>query len=154
MNDADANRSLFARLHHVALVVENLDDAVARLQALGLGPFLGYPPLREYVSLDVPDVEDFYDLHIVVCDIGAVQLQVIEGAGNTIYGDFLRSHGQGVFHLGFVVDDIDNAEKQAEGDGLQVLSRGRRADGSGFTYFDTVSELGVALLLRQSPSDG
>jgi len=70
---------------------------------------------------------------------------------NTIYGDFLRSRGEGVFHLGFRVDDIESAEQEAKHQGLGILSSGRRADGSGFTYFDTASELGVTLLLRQSP---
>jgi len=143
----------FNTLHHVALVVENLDDSVASLERLGFGPFVAYPPLSEYTQLDVPDPEAFYDLRIKVCEIGPIALQVIEGTdSNTIYGDFLRSKGEGVFHIGFRVDDIDSAEEEVQQKGLSILSSGRRADGSGFTYFETAQEIGVTLLLRQSPT--
>jgi hypothetical protein len=33
-----------------------------------------------------------------------------------------------------------------------MIARGRRADGSGFTYFDTASDVGVTLEIRKSPS--
>ena len=41
----------------------------------------------------------------------------------------------------------DRAKRQ----GLDTLSSGRRADGSGFSYFNTASDVGVTLLVRQSP---
>lgn len=53
--------------------------------------------------------------------------------------------------MGFVVDDIDREETKLRAQGLKVLSSGRRADGSGFTYFDTVDKAGVVLLIRQNP---
>jgi len=144
----------FDNLHHVALVVQDVDRTVERLERLGFGPFIAYPPLTEYVELDVPDVDAFYDLRIEVCEIGPVALQVIEGREGTIYGDFLRERGEGVFHLGFVVGDVDAAQQDVEGRGSSVLARGRRADGSGFTYFDTLAELGITLLVRENRSTG
>ena len=127
--------------------------SVASLEVLGFGPFVAYPPLSEYTELDVSDPDAFYDLRIMVSEVGPVALQVIEAKdSNTIYGDFLRARGEGVCHLGFRVDDIASAEQEATAQGLQVLSSGRRADGSGFTYFDTASQLGVTLLVRQNPS--
>lgn len=144
--------SLFQNLHHVALVVENLERSVSRLERLGFGPFVAYPPLREYVQLDAPDAQAFYDLRMMVCEIGPVALQVIEATDSrTIYGAFLRSRGEGIFHLGFRVDDIDAAQAEIGEQGVRILSSGRRADGSGFAYLDTEPELGVTLLLRQSP---
>jgi len=154
MNEPDRRSSPFHTLHHVALVVEDLERAVSRLERLGFGPFADYPPLAEYVELDVPDERAFRALRIKVCEIGPVALQVIEPRdGETIYGEFLRDRGEGVFHLGFRVDDVDSAEQEAQARGLNVLSRGRRVDGSGFTYLDSRSEVGVTLLLRQSPGD-
>jgi catechol 2,3-dioxygenase-like lactoylglutathione lyase family enzyme len=144
----------FGELHHVALVVENVERTVQRLERLGFGPFVTYPPLSEYVELDVPDAGAFYDLRIEVCEIGPVALQVIEGRAGTIYGDFLRERGEGVFHLGFRVDDVDAAQQDVEGRGAAALARGRRADGSGFTYFDTLADLGITLLVRESRSTG
>ena len=103
------------------------------------------------MRLEVPDVDAFHNLRIKVCQMGPVALQIIEAKEGTVYGEFLRSRGQGIFHLGFQVDDIRSAEQSIRDQGLQVLSSGRRADGSGFTYIDSSNELGVALLLRQNP---
>jgi len=156
MNKSDQapSESMFHELHHVALVVQNLDESVRRLERLGFGPFVDYPHLAEYTDLDVPDRSAFYDLRIKVCEIGPVALQVIEAKDDkTIYGEFLRQHGEGVFHLGFRVDDIGRAEKEAKQRGLNILSRGRRADGSGFSYLDSRSDVGVTLLLRENPRD-
>jgi len=151
--DADTASPFLHRLHHIAVVVENLDAAVEKFERLGFGPFVAYPPLEEYVELEVPDKCAFYRLRIKVCDVGEVALQLIEGNDErTIYGKFLKERGEGIFHLGFLVDDVDRAEEEGKARGLSVLSRGRRPDGSGFTYFDTLSELGFALLVRQNPS--
>lgn len=154
MLDTKGMTSPFKALHHVALVVQDVDRAVERLVRLGFGPFVAYPPLTEYVELDVPDIDAFYDLRIRVCEIGPVALQVIEGRAGTIYGDFLRARGEGVFHLGFQVDDIESAQEELAGRGLRVLAGGRREDGSGFTYFDTLAHLGVTLLLRENQASG
>lgn len=151
----ERQRRLFQDLHHISLVVEDLEASVARLTRLGFGPFVPYPPLRDYTRLDLPDAEAFYGLRIVVCSLGAATLQVIEARNNrTIYGSFLEAGGGGVFHLGFAVEDIDAGEREARARGLHVLGSGRRPDGSGFTYLDTRQELGVTLLLRQGPTPG
>jgi len=49
------------------------------------------------------------------------------------------------------VNDISTAASTIEAMGLQVLSSGRRENGSGFSYLNTASDAGVTLLVRQSP---
>jgi hypothetical protein len=56
-----------------------------------------------------------------------------------------------VFHVGFEVADADTADAQAAALGVAPLMRGRRDNGSGFTYFDTAERAGVVLEIRQSP---
>ena len=55
-----------------------------------------------------------------------------------------------MFHLGFSVPDLAAAEAQAGTAGIAPLMRGRRTDGSGFTYFDTESRAGVVLEVRKA----
>ena len=144
----------FSELHHIAVVVRDLTQAVNYYSSVGIGPFESYPPIREYVRVDVPDESAFYDLQIRVAQIGPVSLQIIQPSeGRTIYGDFLENRGEGVFHLGFRVDDIEREEAYVKQLGLKVLSSGRRADGSGFTYFDTAGTGGFNLLIRQNPPE-
>ena len=152
MNSTESEKTPFSRLHHVAVVVRNMNRAIEYFSSLGIGPFQAYPPIRDYVKVNVPDKEAFYRLSISQAQIGPVALQLIQpGEGKTIYKDFLDKNGEGVFHLGFVVDDVDKEEARLRARGLQVLSSGRRLDGSGFTYFDTAEKAGVVLLIRQNP---
>ena len=142
----------FSTLHHLSLVVRDIDAAERFLESIGVGPFFDYPPMSEYTKLDVPDREGFFNTVIRWVQIGPVQLQLVQpGEGRSIYKDFLEKNGEGVFHLGFVVPDIDAAEAGIKDSGLKVISRGRRANGSGFAYFDTADQCGVTLLVRQSP---
>jgi catechol 2,3-dioxygenase-like lactoylglutathione lyase family enzyme len=142
----------FSELHHLSLVVRNIDAAVRFLESLGIGPFFEYPPMTEYTTLNVPDKDGFFNTVIKCVQIGPVQLQLVQpGDGRSIYKDFLEKNGEGVFHLGFVVPNIDTAEAEVKNMGLEVISSGRRANGSGFAYFDTAEKCGVTLLVRQSP---
>ena len=152
MSSTESPKTGFSQLHHIAIVVKNMERAVEYFSSLGIGPFQAYPPMRDYVKVNVPDKEAFYTLAIRQAQVGPVALQLIQpGEGKTIYKDFLDKKGEGVFHLGFVVDDVDKEEARLRGKGLKVLSSGRRVDGSGFTYFDTADRAGAVLLIRQNP---
>jgi methylmalonyl-CoA/ethylmalonyl-CoA epimerase len=75
-----------------------------------------------------------------------IQIQLCQpGIRKTPKRKFLDEHGEGVLHLGFVVDDVDKSEAAGRASGLTVLERGRRSDGSGFSYFDTATQAGVVL---------
>ena len=152
MGNAKNPRSPFSKLHHVAIVVRNMDEAIQFYTSIGIGPFEDYPPLKEYVKLNVPDEVGFHNVKIKWVQIGPIQIQLIcPGEGKSHYKDFLERKGEGVYHLGFVVDDIEHSESKLKKLGLHVLSSGRRKDGSGFSYLDTAGKGGVTLLIRQSP---
>jgi methylmalonyl-CoA/ethylmalonyl-CoA epimerase len=142
----------FNKLHHISIVVADVEKAKNFYESIGIGPWVDYPPMKEYVKINVPDEEGFYNLKIKCAQIGPIQLQLIEpGAGESLYKDHLRKKGEGVYHIGFEVDDISATDAETEAMGLKVLSSGRRENGSGFSYLDTASQAGVVLLVRQSP---
>jgi len=145
-------KSPFSELHHISIVVKDIDEAAGFYNSIGIGPFVDYPPMKEYVKLNVPDEDGFYNLRIKVARMGPVDLQLIQpGEGESLYKDFLEKKGEGVFHMGFVVEKIDQSEADVKELGLNVISNGRREDGSGFAYLDTAQKGGVTLLIRQSP---
>jgi methylmalonyl-CoA/ethylmalonyl-CoA epimerase len=144
-------KSAFSNLHHISIAVRDMDEAIKFYTSIGIGPFEDYPPLKEYVKIDVPDEIGFRNLRIKVVQIGPIQIQLIQpGEGKSLYKDFLERKGEGVYHLGFVVDDVDRSEAELKKLGLHVLSSGRREDGSGFSYLDTTEKGGVTLLIRQN----
>ena len=143
----------FNKLHHISIVVRDAEKTQKFYESIGIGPWVDYPPMKEYVKINVPDENGFYNLKIKCAQIGPVQLQLIEpGDGESLYKDHLREKGEGVYHIGFEVDDISAADAKIEALGLKMLSSGRRENGSGFSYLETASEAGVVLLVRQSPT--
>ena len=140
---------IFNRLHHVCIVVRDITATEAYYESVGVGPWLDYPPLADYTELDVPSEEGFINMKYRYCNTENIQLQLCQPSPGTPQADFLAAHGEGVFHLGFEVPDANAAEAQAVDDGVDVWMRGRRTDGSGFTYFKT-PEAGVTLEIRQS----
>jgi methylmalonyl-CoA/ethylmalonyl-CoA epimerase len=141
----------FGKPHHICIVVKDIEKTKSYYESIGIGPWVNYPPLVEYTKLNVIDEKGFFDTHFVYTHIGNLQLQLAQpGEGKTIYKEFLETKGEGVFHVGFEVDDIDAVEKQLTNNKMKVLASGRRDDGSGFSYLDTREQAGVTLLVRQT----
>ena len=144
---------VFDTLHHLCIVVHDLDASAAYYTALGIGPWQDYPPLSAYAELDVPSEAAFKGLRFKFVNIANMQLQLCQpGPEDGPQRRFLDTKGEGVFHLGFDVADCDAAETASAALGLATLMRGRRADRSGFTFFDTADQAGVVLEIRSSPA--
>ena len=144
--------NLFDKIHHICLVVRDIEEKIKYYESIGIGPWKEYPPLSDYTDIEAPNIEGFMSLKYMVAQVGDVQIQLVQPSKiDSPQKRFLDTHGEGVYHIGFVVDDVNKEEAAAKKKGLKVLSRGRRPDSSGFNYFDTKEEAGVVLLIRQSP---
>ena len=142
----------FTKLHHICIVVRDIEASVRYYESVGIGPWHPYPPLSDYTELQMPDREGFLALDYRYAWVGDHQIQLCQpGEGATPQRRFLEERGEGVFHVGFEVPDADAAEASAAARGVEVLMKGRRTNGSGFSYFDTAAHAGVVLEIRQSP---
>jgi catechol 2,3-dioxygenase-like lactoylglutathione lyase family enzyme len=145
--------SIFDKLHHICIVVHDVEKSASYYTALGIGPWQDYPPLSAYAELEVPSEAAFKGLKFKIINLSNFQLQLCQpGPEAGPQRRFLEAHGEGVFHLGFDVPDCDAAEKDGLASGIRSLMRGRRDDRSGFTFFDTAKEAGVVLEVRSSPA--
>lgn len=147
--------ALFHKLHHICIVVHDIDKTQAYYESIGIGPWVSYPPLSEYEALEVPSRAGFLSLKYRICNLPNVQFQLCQpGVEPSPQRLHLNTKGEGVFHIGFEVPDADAAQAQAGALGLPVLMRGRRANRTGFTYYDCASEAGVTLLTRATNVPG
>ena len=141
----------FRTLHHICIVVHDLERAVAYYEALGVGPWFDYPKGSAYIEFEVPNREASDAMRYKCVDLDNVQIQLCQPSTlDSPQRRFLDTHGEGVYHLGFEVPDRDAAEAAARALGLGVTARGKRADGSGFAYFDTRAQAGVVLEIRKT----
>jgi methylmalonyl-CoA/ethylmalonyl-CoA epimerase len=142
--------SPFRQLHHICLVVHDIDAATAYYESLGIGPWQDYPPLSQYTDLNVPDPGAFRQMKYRYADLDNVQIQVCEPPQlDCPQRRFLDTRGEGVFHIGFE-SDLDTAISRAQALGLDVLMSGRRENRTGFVYFDTLDQAGVVWMCRQT----
>ena len=143
------------KLHHVCIVVHDINKTQAYYESIGVGPWESYPPLVEYEQLDVPSREGFFKMQYRICNLPNVQLQLCQPSHDpTLQRKHLDAKGEGVFHLGFEVPDADEAEAEAKKRGIPVLMGGRRSNRTGFTYYDTADKAGVILLTRATNLPG
>ena len=142
--------SPFRHLHHICLVVHDIDAATAYYEGLGIGPWQDYPPLSQYTDLHVPDPSAFGQLKYRYVDLDNVQIQLCEPPRlDCPQRRFLDARGEGVFQIGFEAN-LEEATAQAQAAGLEVLMSGRRDNRTGFVYFDTLERAGVAWMCRQT----
>lgn len=146
---------IFNKLHHICIVVHDIDKAQAYYESVGIGPWEAYPPLAEYEELEVPSREGFMAMQYRICNLPNIQLQLCQPNHDpSPQRIHLDTKGEGVFHLGFEVPDADVAETEAQRVDLPVKMRGRRQNRTGFTYYDTAEKAGVILLTRATNLPG
>jgi methylmalonyl-CoA/ethylmalonyl-CoA epimerase len=139
----------FKKVHHICIAVRDIDRATAYYESVGIGPWQNYGSLDQYTDLEVPSEEGFFASVYRTLQIGDFMLQLVQPGAGSPQQHFLDEHGEGVFHIGFAVEDIDASEAQATALDMNVLMRGRRGDGTGFAYYDTAEQAGgVVLELR------
>jgi methylmalonyl-CoA/ethylmalonyl-CoA epimerase len=154
MDSEIIENNAFGKPHHICIVVNDIEKTKSYYESIGIGPWMEYPPLAEYTKLRVIDEKGFFTSRFVYTKIGDLQLQLVQpGEGKTIYKEFLEKMGEGVFHIGFEVADINIVDKRLTDNGLKILASGRRDDGSGFSYYDTKQDAGVTLLIRQTKNE-
>ncbi len=145
----------FDKLHHVCIVVHDIDKTQAYYESIGVGPWIAYPPLSEYEELEVPSRDGFMAMQYRICNVPNIQLQLCQPSSDpSPQRIHLDAKGEGVFHLGFEVPDADAAEAAAKAKGIAVKMRGRRPNRTGFTYYDTAEAAGVTLLTRATNKPG
>jgi len=129
-------------INQVALVVKDVQATVENYwNILGIGPW-------EIYSWEAPLVYDrkyhgkpaWAKEKIALAQVGAVQLELVQPVdGDSIYQDFLTEHGEGLHHLQFLVDDVDETAEILAKEGFPSLQSGRfgtSEDKGGYNYID------------------
>ena len=81
-----------------------------------------------------------------------IQFELIEPDGTpSIWQEFADNDGQGIQHIAFWVDDIDEAEQRFISAGMEVLQSGGW-DGGAYSYIDATKQMGTIIeLLHNYP---
>jgi methylmalonyl-CoA/ethylmalonyl-CoA epimerase len=134
--DSPTESQTFKNLVHFEVVVKDLDQAVKRLESLGIGPFkaLSMPPFTGTPTFRGKPLNA--KVKGVFADAGGIKLglaQPIEG--ESPWMEFLDNRGEGIHHVAFAVDDLDKEVAKLTKQGCSVLKRSAW-QGGGSAYID------------------
>jgi len=141
----------------IAFVVKDLDRTVKNYYRLfGIGPWHFYTYAKPFVARMTRHGKSAdYAMRVALSYFGDMRIELIEQvAGDTVYQDFINEHGYGIQHLGVLVEDMQQAIRQAEDAGLRMVQDGAGfgPDGDGhYAYLDTEEDLGTMIELIQRP---
>ena len=141
----------FSRAYQVGVVVRDIDKAIEFYESLGIGPFHEGPSA---IAIDRKVYGKPADVKIrgAITQMGQIEFELLQPVeGESIQKEFLERHGEGINHLGFFVDDIDQEVAKLVEKGFKVIMSAKFVDGGGFAYLDTDKVGGVQFELIQWP---
>ncbi len=142
------------KFHHVSVVVRDMAKAMKFYEALGIGPF---PPLlgpQGKVSLVNKTLHGNpaaweLDLRHAEGGVGDLTFELIQPLeGDTPVKDFLEKKGEGIQHIGFFVDDMEQETAKMAEKGFKITQSGETPTVK-WAYFGTDAVGGVSIELMQ-----
>ncbi|MBU2536785.1 MAG: VOC family protein [Chloroflexi bacterium] len=130
------------KLHHIAVIVRDIDKAVQYYQSLGIAT----------VGREVIFPESKPKIRAKFVEVGSIPIEFIqplEGESSR-YKEFLDSKGEGVQHIAFAVDNLDGEADKLVDKGASIIVKGKApaAFGSISAHFDTrqVGDFAIQLI--------
>ncbi|PFP28692.1 hypothetical protein COJ96_13435 [Bacillus sp. AFS073361] len=141
------------KVEQLAIVVRDLDaaaDAYCRLLGVEKPPVIQSGPseLTQVIFEGKPTEADSKYMFI---NTPLLQLELIEpGDSPSTWKKHLEAYGEGVHHISFVVDDMEEKMRLLEDMGYPVIQRGNFWNGKGrYAYMDTTSTYKVIIELLE-----
>jgi methylmalonyl-CoA/ethylmalonyl-CoA epimerase len=117
-----ATRLKFPRVGHIGVVVKDIEKVVGYYSSFfGIGPFdiYDFEPMKMWIrGKEAKPCR----MKIAVADAGSAKLELLQVIdGNPPHRDFLNTHGEGLQHLGFYVENYDEWRSYVDREGIDLL---------------------------------
>jgi len=123
-----------SHIEHIGIAVENLEEAIAYYE--------GTLGLKCYAIEEVADQK----VKTAFFKVGDTKIELLESTDpEGPIGKFIAKKGQGVHHLAFAVDNVNNALSTVEEKGVTLIDKVKRkgAEGLSIGFLHPKSTLGV-----------
>jgi methylmalonyl-CoA/ethylmalonyl-CoA epimerase len=142
---------MFSDLVQIGVVVRDLDRTIKVLaDVFGLGPFrtITYPPA------DRKDIQRVYRgepadfaARMAFTELGPVELELLQPLdGESIWADFLKTHGEGIHHIRFNVPELEPVIEYLAERGVEVAQwASALRPGTSAVNFDTEDKIGFTI---------
>ncbi len=128
----------------ISYAVENLERALPHYETL-FGRFrVSEAPLKD-VTFRGKQID--CRLKLAIAQSGPIEIELIEVLeGETPHSEYVRAHGEGLHHVRFRVEGIDEKIAALEADGFETLFYKRFGPTVAFAYAETPAALGPSLI--------
>ncbi len=136
-------KPIFKGVSHISVVVRNLDEAMKKYwEGYGIGPWDIHTYDSSVVSnMTIRGQRVDHAMRWATTDMGGILWELVEPLDEkSIYAEFLKEHGEGLHHVGFTVDDYDEASAFFQSKGIGELQGGLPRPGYGVPYIYIDSE--------------
>ena len=126
MNNNTHSESPFSHLIQIGVVVRDIDEVTKRLSSLGIGPFEPTSPPPGAEGLFFHEKPLNIELRQLCTKIGDIELELIQpGQEDSPWKDFLDTKGEGIQHLGFKVNNLEDVIHTLIEQGASVFVTGK-----------------------------
>lgn len=143
-------KELFSNFVQIGVVVRDLDRTVKVLsEVFGLGPFrfITYPTDRADLTTTYRGNPGQFSHRIAFTEIGPIELEIVQPLeGKSTLTEFLEEHGEGIQHIRFNVDDVQQVVDYLAGHGIEpAMSGAGLRPGTTWMHFDTADKVGFVI---------
>ena len=123
-----------SHIEHIGIAVNNLNEAI--------------PYYENILGLKCYAIEEVKDQKVKTAffKVGQTKLELLESTSTEgPIAKFIEKRGQGIHHLAFAVEDIENALHEVEGKGIKLIDQQARkgAEGLDIAFLHPKSTFGV-----------
>jgi catechol 2,3-dioxygenase-like lactoylglutathione lyase family enzyme len=134
------------KLTHLGFVVRDIDKAVKTYESLGIGPFKRFSlPSPEFKFNKIEHFGKYSADHkyeVAYANAGPVGIEIFQCiGGDNIPQRFLDEKGEGLWHYGYDVEDMDKTIEWMAERGYGIIGSAEYPDGTRMVYFDTREDL-------------
>ena len=149
----EKEKILLPECWHIGIVVKDLEKIIDfYTKAFGWGPWERFT--ADFPHATVRDKPASYKGKRVLVQLGGVALEIGEpGEGESVQKEFFNNKGEGLHHLAFYVDDIEEEVAKLEGLGIEILQSAKDEDGKyAYVYLNTEATGNIILELNRRPA--
>ena len=123
-----------SHIEHIGIAVQSLDEAI--------------PYYENVLGMKCYAIEEVADQKVKTAffKVGQTKIELLESTDpEGPIGKFLEKKGQGVHHIAFAVDDVNNALTELDEKGVQLIDKAARkgAEGLNIGFLHPKSTMGV-----------
>jgi len=128
---------MLKKINHIGIAVRSIESGIAPYRALGLEP-------------EGEEVVEEQKVRVVFLTVGESRIELLEPTSpDSPVAKFIEKKGEGIHHIAFQVENIEEALAQAEAQGLRLIDKRPRsgAHGTRIAFLHPKSTGGVLMEL-------